>query len=66
MAPKLSQNRFGVSLRGKLSSWKRESNQTVSDAAFVSALYLASIDDRATALYFFELQDMGYDPRKLM
>jgi hypothetical protein len=36
----------------------------VSKAAFVRALYSASVDDRAIALCFFELQDIGLEPRK--
>lgn len=56
MAPKLSQNSFGESFCVNPSSLKRESNQIISDAAFASTLYLASVNDLATAFFFLTLQ----------
>ena len=50
----------------KLSSAKSARSHNVSDAAFASALYSASVDDRVTARCFFELQEMGLEPRKHM
>ena len=38
----------------------------VSEVAFASARYSVSMEDLATALRFFELQEIGVDPRKLM
>jgi len=36
----------------------------VSEAALARARYSASVDDRATARCFLELQDIGLEPRK--
>ena len=49
-----------------LSSLKRVDSHIVSEAAFASALYSASIVERATTLCFFKLQEMGLEPRKLI
>ena len=41
-------------------------NHIVSEAAIASARYSASVEDLATTLCFFELQEMGLDPKKLI
>ena len=66
VAPRLSHNSWGDSLTGNASSLKRVDNHVVSEAAFASARYSASVVDRTTALCFFELQEMGLDPKKLI
>lgn len=38
----------------------------VSEATFASARYSTYVEDLAIALCFFELQEIGVDPRKLM
>ncbi|XP_035544668.1 probable protein phosphatase 2C 23 [Juglans regia] len=48
------------------SSLNKDSSHTVSEAAFARDRYSASVDDHATALCFFELQEIGFEPRKLM
>ena len=64
VAPKLSQSNIGGEFRDRLSSWNRDNNQMVSEAAFARALYSASVDDLATTRCYFELQDIGLEPRK--
>ena len=66
VAPKLSHKSFGEAEREKLSLAKSARSHNVSDATFASALYSASVDDRATTRCFFELQEMGLEPRKHM
>ncbi len=66
MAPRLSHSREGGALSGKPSSLRRLSNHIVSEAALASDLYSASVDERATARCFLELQEMGLWPRKLI
>lgn len=66
VAPKLLQSNFGEVVSGSPCLLCRDNNQTVSDAAFTSDQYFASVDDLAIALYFFELQEIGFNPRKLM
>jgi hypothetical protein len=50
----------------KPSSWKRLRSHIVSDVALASAQYSASVEDLATTLCFFKLQDMGVEPKKLI
>jgi hypothetical protein len=38
----------------------------VSEAALASARYSASVEDRATALCFLDVHEMGLGPKKLM
>ena len=66
VAPRLSQRREGGALREKPSSWNKARSHIVSDAAFARALYSASVDERATALCFLELQEIGFEPRKVI
>jgi hypothetical protein len=66
VAPRLSHSREGGALSGKLSSLRRLSNHIVSEAALANDLYSAFVDERATARYFLELQEMGLWPRKLI
>ena len=62
VAPRLSHNSWGDSLTGNASSLKRVDSHIVSEATFASARYSTSVLDRAIALCFFELQEMGLDP----
>ena len=48
------------------SSLRRVDNHIVSEAALARARYSTSGMDRATASYFFELQEMGLEPKKLI
>jgi len=62
----LSQRRWGDSGTGNARSFKSVDNHIVSEAAIARALYSASVVDRATALCFLELQEMGLEPIKLI
>lgn len=67
VAPKLShRSSFGGAEMKKLSLARRERIHNVLEAAFASVRYLTSVDDSATTLCFFELQEMRFGPRKLM
>ena len=63
VAPKLSQSSLGCPDKGRPSSLNNERSHDVSEAALARALYSASVDERATALCFFELQEIGLTPR---
>ncbi|CAI0425245.1 unnamed protein product, partial [Linum tenue] len=41
-------------------------SHTASHAASVAAIYSASAEDRATVFCFFELHEMGFEPRQNM
>lgn len=58
--------RLGESEMEKLSLRKSAMSHNIYEVAFVSTLYSASVNDLATTLYFFELQDMRLGLRKLM
>lgn len=66
MAPKLSHKRFDEFEMGKPSLKKSAMSYNIYEVAFVSTLYSASVNDLATTLYFFEVQDMRLGLRKLM
>ena len=51
---------------GNATSLRRVDNHIVSEVALASARYSASVVDRATARCFFELQEMGLEPKKLI
>ena len=53
-------------MTGNASSLKRVDNHIISEAALASARYSASVVDRATAHCFFELQEMGLKPKKMI
>ena len=53
-------------MTGNASSLRRVDNLIVSEAALARARYSASVVDRATARCFFELQEMGLEPKKLI
>ena len=53
-------------MTGNASSLRRVDNHIVSEAALARARYSASVVDRATAHCFFELQEMGLEPKKLI
>jgi len=50
----------------KSSLAKSARSHSVLEAAFASALYSALVEDRVTARCFFELQEIGLEPRKHM
>ena len=54
---------MGCPDKGKPSSWNNERSHDVSEVALARALYSASVDEHATALFFFELQKIGLTPR---
>ena len=64
VAPKLSHKSFREAEMEKLSSANSVRSHNVLEAAFVSALYSASVEDRVTARCFFELQEIGLEQRK--
>ena len=51
---------------GNTSSLKRVDNQIVSEAALANVRYSASVEERATALCFLDVHEIGLGPRKLM
>ena len=51
-------------MTGNASSLRRVDNHIVSEAALASARYLASFVDSATTHCFFDLQEMGLEPKK--
>ena len=53
-------------MTGNASSLRRVDNHIVSEAALARARYSASVVDHATARCFFELQEMGLEPKKLI
>ena len=53
-------------MTGNASSLRRVYNHIVSEAALARARYSASVVDRATTRCFFELQEMGLEPKKLI
>ena len=53
-------------MTGNASSLRRVDNHIVSEATLARARYSASVVDRATACCFFELQEMGLEPKKLI
>ena len=53
-------------MTGNASSLRRVDNHIVSEAALARAWYSASVVDRATTRYFFELQEMGLELKKLI
>ena len=63
MARKLSQSNLGCPDKDRPSSLNNERSHDVSEAALARALYSASVEERATALCFFELQEIGLTPR---
>ena len=48
--------------KGRSSSLNNERSHDVSEAALAKALYSTSVDERVTALCFFELQEIGLTP----
>jgi hypothetical protein len=66
VAPRLSHSSRGESWIGNASSLKRVDNQIVSEAVLATARYSASVEDRATTLYFLDVHEMGLGPKKLM
>ena len=52
-------------MTGNASSLRRVDNHIVLEAALARARHSASIVDRATARCFFELQEMGLEPKKI-
>ena len=52
-------------MTGNASSLRRVDNHIVLEVALVRARYSASVVDRATTRFFFELQEMGLEPKKL-
>jgi len=64
VAPKLSHKSFREAEMEKLSSTKSVRSHNILEAAFVSALHSASVEDRVTAHCFFELQEIGLEQRK--
>ena len=53
-------------MTGNASSLRRVDYHIVLEAALARAWYSASIVDRATARCFFNLQEMGLEPKKLI
>ena len=66
VAPRLSQSNKETALSEKSSSWRSPRNHIVSNVTFARARYSASVVDLATALCFFELHEMGFEPKKLI
>ena len=66
LAPILSQNIWGASLRVRPSSLIREWSQTVSDVAIASARNSASVDDLETALCLRADHEIGLRPMNVM
>ena len=59
----LSQKRDGVRVVRRPSSWRRFLTHEISAAAFASALYSVSVDERETVFCLDERQEMMLDPR---
>ena len=53
-------------MTGNASSLRRVDNHIVSEAALARARYSTSVVDREMARCFFELQEMGLEPKKLI
>ena len=53
-------------MTGNASSLRRVDNHIVSEAALARARYSASVVDRAKAHCFFELQELGLGPKKII
>ena len=53
-------------MTGNASSLRRVDNHIVLEATLARTRYSASVVNRVTARYFFELREMGLEPKKLI